>query len=168
MSADARTNSDLYWALKGGGMSTYAVVTSVIVKTFPVIPVTGKNFSVKHKQEVLTVKGMALNITGEGDTFWEGIKIWHSSALSYVDAGIYNWYTLLPGSLVAQPFVAPNLTVDEFKKVSIFISGEGHTDRPSQQIVDPMLARLTAANVTFNVSPVKTFPKFGDLYNEMW
>ena len=98
-------------------MSTYAVVTSVIVKTFPVIPVTGKLSTLDTPHQVLTVKGMALNITGEGDTFWEGIKIWHSSALSYVDAGIYNWYTLLPGSLVAQPFVAPNLTIADFKKV---------------------------------------------------
>ena len=43
VSADAKTNPDLYWALKGGGMSTYAVVTSVIVKTFPVRPVTGES-----------------------------------------------------------------------------------------------------------------------------
>jgi FAD/FMN-containing dehydrogenase len=34
---------DLFWALKGGGPSTYAVVTSVTVKTFPTVPVTGES-----------------------------------------------------------------------------------------------------------------------------
>ena len=115
---------------------------------------------------------MSLNITGEGDSFWEGIKIWHSSALSYVDAGIYNWYTLSPGLLVAQPFVAPNLTSDEFKKVRKKRSCPAlplpDIDLAHEQIIDPMLARLKAANVTFSVTPVKTFAKFGDLYNEMW
>ncbi len=34
---------DLFWALKGGGMSTFAAVTSVTVKTYPTVPVTGES-----------------------------------------------------------------------------------------------------------------------------
>ena len=60
--ADAKTNSDLFWALKGGGMGTFGVVISSTIKTYPVIPVTG----------------MGLTITDTGDRFWEGVRIWHT------------------------------------------------------------------------------------------
>jgi hypothetical protein len=116
-------------------MGTYGVVTSVTLKTFPTVPVTG----------------MGLNITDTGDRFWEGIRIWHTMAPVYTAAGMYVWYGMSEGSLIAQPFVAPNMTIPQFKAV-----------------VDPLLARLRAANISFTTTPVQTFPKFGDLYNTMW
>lgn len=35
VTASATSNSDLFWALRGGGGSTFGIVTSVIVKAFP-------------------------------------------------------------------------------------------------------------------------------------
>jgi len=116
-------------------MGTFGVVTSVTLKTYPTIPVTG----------------MGLNITDTGDRFWEGIRIWHTMAPNYTAAGMYVWYAMSEGSLIAQPFVAPNLTVSQFKTV-----------------INPLLEKLRAANVSFTTTEIKTFPKFGDLYNSMW
>ncbi|GAB1319633.1 hypothetical protein MFIFM68171_09843 [Madurella fahalii] len=135
VTADARQNIDLFWALKGGGMGTFGVVTSVTLKTYPAMPVTG----------------MGLAITDSGDRFWEGVRIWHTMAPAYTAAGMYVWYALQEGSLVAQPFVAPNLTAAQFRAV-----------------VDPLLDRLRAANVSFTTTEVRTFAKFGDLYRDMW
>ncbi|KAK3381106.1 FAD binding domain-containing protein [Podospora didyma] len=135
VTANANTNSDLFWALKGGGMGTFGVVSSVTLKTYPTMLVTG----------------MGLTITGTGDSFWEGVRIWHTMAPTYTAAGMYVWYAMQEGSLTAQPFVAPNLTIAEFKAV-----------------IDPLLAKLRAANVTFTTTEVRTFPKFGDLYEAMW
>lgn len=66
VTADAKTNSDLFWALKGGGMGTFGVVISSTIKTYPVVPVTG----------------MGLTITDTGDRFWEGVRIWHTMVSS--------------------------------------------------------------------------------------
>ncbi|KAK3356456.1 FAD binding domain-containing protein [Lasiosphaeria hispida] len=135
VTADAKNNADLFWALKGGGMGTFGVVISVTLKTYPTIPVTG----------------MGLTITDTGDRFWEGVRIWHTMAPTYTAAGMYVWYAMQEGSLIAQPFVAPNMTIQQFNTV-----------------VAPLLAKLRAANVTFMTTEVRTFSKFGDLYQNMW
>lgn len=45
VTANSRKNSDLFWALKGGGPGTYGVVTSVALKTHDRVPVTGEPLS---------------------------------------------------------------------------------------------------------------------------
>ena len=135
VTANAKKNADLYWALKGGGMGTYGVVISATFKTYPTVPVTG----------------MSLHITDTGDRFWEGVRIWYTNAAAYTEKGMYVWYSMSEGTLAVQPFVAPNMTVAEFNAV-----------------VNPMLARLRAANVNFTTTTPQTFAKFGDLYNALW
>ena len=38
MTANEYQNSDLFWALRGGGGSTYGIVTSVTYRTYPSVP----------------------------------------------------------------------------------------------------------------------------------
>jgi len=97
------------------------------------------------------VSGMSLHITDTGDRFWEGVRLWYTMAEKYTEKGMYVWYSLGEGTLSAQPFVAPNMTAAQL-----------------QAVVDPLLAKLRAANVNFTTTPIQTFPKFGDLYNAMW
>ncbi|KAF9260675.1 FAD-binding domain-containing protein [Marasmius fiardii PR-910] len=40
VTANAHTNDDLFWALRGGGAGTYGVVTSVTFKTHDILPLT--------------------------------------------------------------------------------------------------------------------------------
>ncbi|KAK4159965.1 6-hydroxy-D-nicotine oxidase [Cladorrhinum sp. PSN259] len=133
--ANSKTNSDLFWALKGGGMGTFAVVTSVTLKTYPVVPVTGMNFTITDSNP---------------DKFWEGIRIWYTATPSYTAADMYVWYSMAEGGLQAT-FVAPNRNLAQFNAV-----------------IAPLLANLTAANITFTTTTPKTYPKFGDLYSELW
>ena len=135
ITADAKFNSDLFWALKGGGMGTFGVVTSATFKTYPTIPVTG----------------MTLIIADQGDKFWEGVRIWYTKAPEYTEKGMYHWYSMADGFLQVQPIVYPNATIAQFNAA-----------------INPLLAELTAANVSYTTSPVQTFPKFGDLYAAMW
>ncbi|KAF2196194.1 FAD binding domain-containing protein [Delitschia confertaspora ATCC 74209] len=98
VTADATCNSDLFWALRGGGPSTFGVVTSMTVKTHP---------------EIKTI-GMTLTFTGRGDTFWNGIKDFYSMANTWANAGIYVWFSYFSGQMNIQPLVAPNITLTQF------------------------------------------------------
>ena len=40
VTADFTQNTDLFWAIRGGGGSTFGVVTSITVKAYPDMPVT--------------------------------------------------------------------------------------------------------------------------------
>src|SRR5262245_31204128 len=58
--ADSRENTDLYWALKGGGPSTFAVIVSVTVKTFPETPSAGAILRINSTH------------TNDSEVFWKG------------------------------------------------------------------------------------------------
>jgi len=102
VTANAENNPDLFWALKGGGGSTFAAVYSVTLKTYPVVPVTGAAFNMLISQP----------------NFWKGVQAFHESSNAFVDAGWYVSYVISPTKGLSVPaFVAPNKTVDEFNKV---------------------------------------------------
>lgn len=101
VTANAETNIDLFWALKGGGPGAFGVVISATLKTFPEVPSTG----------------MTLSIMGEGDGFWKGVADFHNLANSYTDAGMYVWFSLANGMLMARLFVGPDMTRTEFESV---------------------------------------------------
>jgi FAD/FMN-containing dehydrogenase len=60
VTANAKENPDLFWALKGGGPSSFAVVVSIDVKTFPEVPTAGTILNI--------------NSTHTNDTFLQGLE----------------------------------------------------------------------------------------------
>ncbi|ETS75332.1 hypothetical protein PFICI_12276 [Pestalotiopsis fici W106-1] len=78
VTASPDENQDLFYALRGGGGSTFGVVTSVIVKAHPFINVTRSSvdFAVRN----------ATNST-EVETFWRGIDLYYHFGKAIVDAG---------------------------------------------------------------------------------
>lgn len=74
VTASRTNNTDLYWALSGGGGGNYAVVVSMTVKTF----------------EDTTVTGGTLTYYSSGisnDTFYKAISEFHTALPAMVDAG---------------------------------------------------------------------------------
>ena len=67
--ATPEQNTDLYWALGGGGGGTYGVVLSMTVKAHPDGPVAGGS--------------LVFNNTNE-TAFWEATKIWFHQTPSFV------------------------------------------------------------------------------------
>lgn len=77
VTANANSNPELYWALKGGGPSAYAVAYRITVKTPPEVPCAG------------TIININLTHTTDSALFWKGVEAFHSLANLYVDNGMF-------------------------------------------------------------------------------
>jgi hypothetical protein len=110
LTASNTSNPDLFWALRGGGGSTFGVVTSMVIKTFPKIPVTTMTFTFSSGKDVLV------------DQFWQTVRAYFEDFIKYTDAGMYSYFSLnaLSGNYVwtMQPWFAPNLTAAQFKEIT--------------------------------------------------
>jgi len=100
--ANREINTDLYWALSGGGGGTYATVLSLTSKAHPDTPTSGAN----------------LTFTSDGvsqDAYYEAITTWHSSLAEAVDAGTMSVWFFTNESFILSPMTGPDVTVDELK-----------------------------------------------------
>lgn len=102
--ANSTSNTDLFWALRGGGGSTFGVATSVTVKAHPDLEVTASRFSFSSAK------------TGN-ETFWKAIRSYVDSWVANADAGTYTYWTLIPSngtfSFAFSPFFAPGKSQKE-------------------------------------------------------
>ncbi|KAJ0342182.1 hypothetical protein COL154_001807 [Colletotrichum chrysophilum] len=105
-------NSDLFWALRGGGGSTFGVATSVTVKAFPDMTTTAAAFKFS------TADGIS-NLT-----FWAGVRSYFDYFIDNADAGTYSYFRVLannpgPGHFTLQmsPFLAPNKTLKDVESL---------------------------------------------------
>ena len=97
--ATPTSNSDLYWALSGGGGGTYAVVLSMTVKAHLDTPVTGASLNI--------IQGTS------ADQFWQGISAFHAAMPAWIDKGATTGYYLINGLLALEPATFPNRTSAE-------------------------------------------------------
>jgi len=84
--ASACTNPELFWALRGGGGSTYGVVTNVVLRTHKDVPFV---------QYALNVTiPIFPNETSEtaNNTLWELVNRWHTMAPAVNDLGGSGYY----------------------------------------------------------------------------
>lgn len=103
-------NTDLFWALRGGGGSTYGVVTSIIIRVHPQVPATVSTFTF----------GTSADVSKEA--FWEGIRSFFGEFIAFTDAGTYSYFTISNSNgtfaFSMQPFFAPNHTVGQFNALA--------------------------------------------------
>ncbi|KAI0009197.1 FAD-binding domain-containing protein [Xylariaceae sp. FL0662B] len=80
VTADMNQNTDLFYALRGGGGSTYGIVTSAVVKAYPPIQVLSASVSFS--------KGSSnTSTTNDTETFWRGFDRFHDFGRTIVDNG---------------------------------------------------------------------------------
>ncbi|KAJ4416694.1 hypothetical protein N0V82_006603 [Gnomoniopsis sp. IMI 355080] len=111
VTANETQNTDLFWALRGGGGSTLGVVTSWTVKVYPDFPI------VSYMTMTLAATG---NVTM--DMFWAAMKEYLLFLPTTVDAGNYHYfYMMTPDDypqLLFVPWLAPGMTVAELKNLT--------------------------------------------------
>ena len=120
--ASRTENSDLYWALSGGGGGTYGVVWSLTVKVHPAFPVTGA---------VLGFSAAA----NESDHFFEAIGYYHELLPGYSAAGGVAIAMVTKSSFLLTPLTFPNLGAAEVTT-----------------ILQPFIDRLEHLGITYNLN----------------
>ncbi|KAI1343001.1 hypothetical protein F5Y15DRAFT_371685 [Xylariaceae sp. FL0016] len=138
ITASPTSHSDLFWALCGGGGGTFGIVTSMVVKAFPRIPVTTMTF------ELAT--GDAVSI----DQFWLAVRAYFEGLDKYADEGTYSSFTLnaLNGTWLfnMQPWFAPNMTAMELQKLA-----------------QPLWDTIASIGLESNMKP--TYKEYTDFYD---
>ncbi|KAH6629017.1 hypothetical protein C7974DRAFT_358570 [Boeremia exigua] len=120
--ANKKQNSDLYWALSGGGGSTYGVVVSMTVKA--------------HKEAVFAGASLSFFATDNvQDTFYDAIQIFHEELPAMVDAGTMVVHYFTSAFFMIAPLSAYNKTAAEVKT-----------------ILTPFLARIDSNKVNYTVT----------------
>ena len=78
VTADPNTNSDLFWAMRGGGGSTFGVLVSATARVFPDVP-----FTYYYWQ---------YNTTANSDTYWALVQLFHTYLPQMSDDGAMGYY----------------------------------------------------------------------------
>ena len=117
-------NSDLYWALAGGGAGTYAVTLSMTTKIFKDGPI-GSGI-------------LVFNMTaGQTDNYWGAITDLWAFLPEFVDAGPNTWdFALTPTGFQAYAITVPDKTGVEV-----------------QTLIQPFLDNLKNRNITYSWTP---------------
>ena len=140
LTVNSRQNPDLFWALKGGGPGTYAVVLSASYKTHLDLPSSGVILNINSTH------------TNDKKLFWNGVRAFHKYSNHFVDNGLYVYYVIgmFGMHLNVQPFVA-------FGKNSAELTA----------VVQPLYDNLQAIGLKYD-AVTKEYPTFFDLYIDMF
>lgn len=138
VTANSKENSDLFWALRGGGGSTYGIVTSAVIKAHPDMKVTSTTFSYSTKSV-------------SHESFWAGFRAYLNYFPANAAAGTYSYFFILPSggdfTFLMQPFFAPNMTMNQ-----------------TQELLRPWMNDLS--NLGININPkYKEYDTFWSAWN---
>ncbi|KAF2179656.1 FAD-binding domain-containing protein [Zopfia rhizophila CBS 207.26] len=114
ITASEKSHPDLYWALRGGGGGTYGVVTSIVIRVLPKVPVTTAAFSFQSSKNV------------SKEAFWLAVRKYYELHIPFTDAGTYSFYFIFnqnetkDGELNfdMRSFFAPNHTIESFSALT--------------------------------------------------
>ncbi|TDZ32414.1 FAD-linked oxidoreductase ZEB1 [Colletotrichum spinosum] len=143
ITANAQSNSDLYYALRGGGPGNYAVVLSVTLKTYPDTS-PGAAF-------YLNVNA---SLGASFDQVLQTVNKLHELGNHMVDNGLYGLYELYPpilgGALHVQPIMGMNKTAGQLRI-----------------LVQPLLTYLDAENIPYDYG-LRDYPDYHTLFHDMF
>ncbi|KAF3762614.1 FAD-binding domain-containing protein [Cryphonectria parasitica EP155] len=124
VTASKTNNTDLYWALSGGGPGNYGVVVSMTVKTYPGAVTSGLNLIVEK-----TANG------NSSQSIYNGIDAFHNAIPGLVDFGAMVIYYFAADYVEISALTAFNATQDELETAMV-----------------PLLTSLDSLNLTYSVN----------------
>jgi hypothetical protein len=121
VTASQSNNSDLYWALAGGGGGTYGVVLSMTSKVYP-------------ERQTASANLTFLNTGVTQETFYGVVETFVTTLPSILDAGGVSIWMLLNTTFLMTPTTIP-----------------GGTKQQLQSLLDPVIKELEANNMTYSM-----------------
>ena len=143
LTASASENSDLFWAIRGGGGSTFGVVTSMVVKAYP-----------DQMTSVGTVDFSIQDSKISPDTFWKGVASYFGSFEHLTSNGVFAQFNFYPEySLAGIAGGQPRLSISP-------IIGIGKSPSELKGLADDFLHDLTA----LGINATTTWEQFPSYY----
>ncbi|KAJ5895688.1 hypothetical protein N7495_007379 [Penicillium taxi] len=122
VTASREENSDLFWALSGGGAGNYGVVISMTVKA--------------HQDTVTSGAGLEFTVANiSQDTFFEAVAEFHRLLPAMINEGVTVIYEMTDAFFAINPITAYNKTKEEV-----------------EPILAPFLAVLTNLGIAYSAS----------------
>ncbi|KAH7150198.1 hypothetical protein B0J13DRAFT_285323 [Dactylonectria estremocensis] len=111
VTADEKHNSELFWAVRGGGGATFGVVISFTVRVWPKMTFSGVTWSLATAEA---------NVSKE--IFWKGMRTYWAKFPEYNDNNTYGYSVLFNGgndtySWSMLPWLVPGMELPEFKSM---------------------------------------------------
>ncbi|CUS10784.1 unnamed protein product [Tuber aestivum] len=138
VNASKTENTDLYWALSGGGGGTYGVVTSMTVKA--------------HKDAPMTVASYSFRTSTDGasmDKFYDALDFLHQMAPGYFDRGGYSANVYSKGSLPFGGFF-----------------GSEWTKEDTAALFQPWVERLESLGLQYSLN-ITEYPSYFSAYSSI-
>ncbi|KAI8947426.1 putative 6-hydroxy-D-nicotine oxidase [Xylaria longipes] len=116
ITADKQNNSDIFWAVRGGGGSTFGVVTSMTVMVHPKMVYSGLTFFVTSGNDTLanvTTKSFLAGL----EAYWRRFPDFAPEKGHYGYSSVYPRFDGVPGfTWQFHPWLAPGTELAEFKE----------------------------------------------------
>ncbi|KAH8736178.1 hypothetical protein BGZ61DRAFT_489907 [Ilyonectria robusta] len=111
VTADEKNNSELFWAVRGGGGATFGVVISFTVRVWPKMTFSGVTWSLATADA---------NISK--DVFWKGMRTYWAKFPEYNDNNTYGYSVMFPTgndtySWSMLPWLVPGMELPAFKSM---------------------------------------------------
>ncbi|KAF2472977.1 FAD-binding domain-containing protein [Lindgomyces ingoldianus] len=146
VNADAEENEDLYWAFRGGGGGTYGIITSIVVKAFPVTPVASGSIAFSTVANPAIKNSTAVPV----ETFWKGVKEYWAYCIALCDAGGLGY------NFIRHTHSA-NTTGLTF---TTSISLPNHTIPQYRQFIRPLIQKLNTIGIPLPLPPIQRFNNY--------
>ncbi|KAI8305290.1 FAD-linked oxidoreductase ZEB1 [Colletotrichum sp. SAR11_240] len=116
ISVDENNYPDLFFALRGGGGSTWGIVTSLVIRAYPKTPITSLSYSFNTGGNVST------------EAFWSGVDAVFAVFPEYADAGMFSYWSLVctndtDCTFSMLPQLGIDMDADKLKSVSAPLFG---------------------------------------------
>ena len=157
--ANAQQNTDIYWALRGGGGGQFGVVTEYVVRTYQApTEVTSGVLSIAPR-----------NTSGSSEASWEAAAMLLSSLPDVMDGGLAGSASMATGNTIAKfnpAFDGPTTGVAMNQVLYSYGNGSNAT---FNGFISPLLNRLNArfnGSVTFDLTS-NTTPGYEPFYKSI-